>query len=439
MRDFDQLRAFRGDLPGPSQAEVRSARARLASEIAGQQSKRIAPGRHRAAFAVVLCLATAVIGTTATVLLTGSASESQPAYAAEVVRFAESTPLLLLEGPGWRVENVYEAAPGPFQPRGSNGEGSMEFITGKPIPDEAIHVTDAGPPERVPGKPFPVHNKVRESGMLPPSVRQRKVELRWFHGSLSDSLEAAHETPHPHGQNWIKLPVLGTTATVDTRAEWFVNQGGPGNRQMTALWAENGYVLELRAAVPSLAAFEERLGWLNRVDSEAWLDAMPPSVVKAADHVAVVREMLRGIPLPHGFKPSLVPNEGITTSRAQVSAGVVSTVACLWFRQWGEARRDGDREAVAEAEKAMATSKHWPILRQQAGEPRAGTPLIWQLAEAMPSGMLERGPHRWRLLPQAEALGCARWGIPVLPWKQRRQQERQQSLGATASAAPSRG
>jgi hypothetical protein len=28
------------------------------------------------------------------------------------------------------------------------------------------------------------------------------------------------------------------------------------------------------------------------------------------------------------------------------------------------------------------------------------------------------------LLPRAEGLGCARWGLPVLPWKQRRQSER---------------
>jgi hypothetical protein len=48
------------------------------------------------------------------VILAGGASEHPSrAYGAELVRFAESTPLLLLEGPGWRVQNVYEAAHGP--------------------------------------------------------------------------------------------------------------------------------------------------------------------------------------------------------------------------------------------------------------------------------------------------------------------------------------
>lgn len=192
---------------------------------------------------------------------------------------------------------------------------------------------------------------------------------------------------------------------------------------MTAYWSEGGYLLELRAAVPDLAGFEERLEWLASVDSGTWLDAMPAKVVKAADHDATVQRILRGIPLPGDFKPSLIPDAGLTTNRDQVAAAVTNTVSCLWFLQWGEARRAGDRAERLEAERAMATSRHWPVLRQLAGE--GGPPLlIWELAAAMPSGILERGPHRWRLLPHAEALGCARLGLPLLPSKQRRQRER---------------
>jgi hypothetical protein len=239
----------------------------------------------------------------------------------------------------------------------------------------------------------------------------------------------AHEMAHPHGRHWIKLPVLDTTADVDTRAEFFVNQGGAGNRQMTALWSEGGYVLEMTAAVPDLPAFEERLGWLSRVDSQTWLDAMPAKVVKAADHDAAVREMLRGIPVPDGFRPSQIPDEGLTTNRYQVGASVTGIVSCLWFRQWGEAHRTGDRAAEIEAEKAMATSRNWPILREMAKD--GGYPVtVWELAKDMPSG---RGKRGWRLLPQAESLGCARWGMPVLPWKQRLQRERRDQESAAAS------
>jgi hypothetical protein len=259
--------------------------------------------------------------------------------------------------------------------------------------------------------------------MLPADVRQRRVELFWRRGSLEETIATARRAPHPHGRRWVELPVLGRTASVDTRAEFYVNQGGRGNRQMTAFWSEGGYVLELKAAVPDQAAFEERLGWLTKVDSQTWLDAMPAKVVKAADHDAAVREMLKGIPVPGDFSPSRVPDEGLTTDRYQVGAAVTGTVSCLWFRQWGEARRTGDGRAAAEAERAMATSRHWPILREMAKE-GAYPETIWKLASEMPSGYRIYAGHRWRLLPQAEALGCARWGIPVLPRKQRLQRER---------------
>jgi hypothetical protein len=382
-----------------------------------------APLRRRRSTPLLLSGALALAAAVTIVLLAaGGASESPPAYGAELVRFAESTPLLLLEGPGWRVQDVYEAAHGPYSPEPGRGEGSMEFVTGPAIPYDTVQATCVRQVMSKSGK-FPICTAEHESGMVPASVRQRKVELRWFHGSLADTISTARGAPHPHGQSWTDLPVLDTAAQVDTRAEFYVNQGGPGNRQMTAFWSEGGYVLEMRAAVPDRAAFEERLEWLTRVDSQTWLDAMPAKVVKAADHDAAVREMLKGIPVPAGFEPSQIPDEGLTTNRYQVGATVTGIVSCLWFRQWGEARRTGDAGAEAEAEKAMATSKRWPILREMAKD-GAYPQTIWQLAAAMPSGVWRRGPRTtWRLLPRAEGLGCARWGLPVLPWKQRRQAE----------------
>jgi hypothetical protein len=355
--------------------------------------------------ALALGAATAAVLVAAFFIAAGGSSEqASRAYGAVLVRFAESTPLLLLEGPGWRVQNVSQAE-GPR--RGEGLYGSMEFVTGKPVPYESVRITGTA-------------EKQRAVGMLPPAVRQRRVELSWRQTSLESEIASRRKVPHPHGRREIELPVLDTTATVDTKAEFFVNQGGPGNRQMVALWTEGGYTLELRAAVPNLHAFEERLDWLTKVDSETWLDAMPAKVVKAADHDAAVREMLKGIPVPDTFSPSRVPDEGLTTNRYQVGAAVTGTVSCLWFRQWGEARRAGDKAAEIEAERAMATSTRWPILREMA-EDGGYPPAIWQLAAGMPSGKGKRG---WRLLPQAEALGCARNGIPVLPWKQRLQRER---------------
>jgi hypothetical protein len=366
--------------------------------------------RRRRRFVLALSPAALAVVLAAVLFLAGGGSDRpSPAYAAELVRFAESTPLLLLEGPGWRVQNVSEQGQGVYMPRSSRGAGSMEFVTGPAVSYESGTISANG----------------TVSGMAPKAVRQRKVDLSWHPGKLG--------FPGPVVRRPIKVPVLDTTALVNTRAETAyittktekkrIDWGGPGDRQMVAIWHEGGYTLELRAWVSNLAAFEERLGWLSRVDSETWLDAMPAKVVKAADHDAAVREMLKGIPVPSTFKPSRIPDEGLTTNRYQVGASVTGTVSCLWFRQWGEARRSGNRASAAEAEKAMATAKHWPILHEMAKD-GAYPETVWRLAVAMPSGEWRRG---WRLLPHAEGLGCARWGIPVLPWKQRLQRERRQA------------
>jgi hypothetical protein len=362
--------------------------------------------RHGRRLALATGIALLAAVSAVVVLASGSSQRASRAYGAELVRFAESTPLLLLEGPGWRVQDLNE-----YKSR-EGTDGFMEFVTGKPVPNESFGVTV--------GKNGVVQE---EAGMLPAAVRQRKVELSWHTGKA----EVPTRVPDP-----VRLPVLGTTARVNTHADRIISTtkaghqvfepGKPGDRQMAAIWTEDGYVLELRAAVPDLAAFAERLGWLAKVDSQTWLDAMPAKVVKAADHEGAVREMLKGIPLPRTFKPSRIPDEELTTARSQLAGEVTDTVSCLWFRQWGEARRTGSRAAELEAERAMATAPRWPVVRQLKRE-GGSTETLLKLVKSMPSGVWQFGPHRWRLLPKAEGLGCARLGIPLLPRKMQRQRE----------------
>jgi hypothetical protein len=331
----------------------------------------------------VLCLGTA------------SAAERSP---------TGSSPLLLLEGPGWRIQNTQEN-------RERDGvSGSIEFVTGKPIPYEAIKISgDSQHP--------------RESGMLPASVRQRRVEISWRPGSVKQSIEWLKKTAHPHGRKTAELPVLGTTAYVDERAEFFVNQGGPGNRQMIALWEDGGDIFELRAAVPDLVSFEERLEWLTKADPGTWLKALPTKVVAPARYDATVREALKGIPTPKSFAPARVPNEELVTDRYQVGARTAGTVTCLWLRQWGAARRSGDSASESEAVKAMATSRHWPILRWMTHE-GAYSQVLWEIVKWMPKGYYEWHGHKRDLLAQAEGLGCANYGLPLLPQKIKAQAER---------------
>jgi hypothetical protein len=326
------------------------------------------------------------------------------ALAAQPTGSAKEVPHLLLQGPGWRIQHadVEEERGGLY--------GSIEFVTGKPIPYEAIKIS---------GKPG--HEK--ESGMQPAAERQRRVEVRWRHQDFAEVIANAHAAQHPHGEMWVELPVLGTTAQVDTRAEFWVNQGGPGNREMTAYWQADGLVFELHAAVPDQAAFEERLGWLTEVGEGDWLAALPRTVVPPSQHDTVVAEMLRGIPTPKTFKPARIEDNGLPTARYQVGADVTGTVSCLWLRQWGAARRSGDKAAAAEAVRAMGTSKHWKVLHEMDTEGDYPE-VLWEIAEAMPSGVWTWAGKTHRLLPHAEGLGCARRGLPLTAKKMKLQRER---------------
>jgi hypothetical protein len=378
--------------------ELRVADAGLLPRPHRRRPRNLALAGGAAALAVVVALVIVLAGGS------GGSGGPAPAYGADLVRFAESSPLLLLEGPGWRVQHVSQSK------TREGTDGSMEFVTGKAVPYESIEI---------------LGNEKRETekGMFPPSIRQRQVELRWSHESLTQAVEMQRGSPHPHGQRWVKLPVLGTTAVVDTRAEFYANQGGPGNREMVALWSEGGWTLSLKAAVKDQAAFEERLDWLTKVSSQEWLEAMPAAVVKAADFHGTVREMIKGIPLPKTFSLSRVPDEGLTTNREQIGSQVAGTISCLWLRQWGAAQRSGDAAAAEEATEAMATSRHWKILTDVEST-NGYSPLVWEIAEDMKRGYAEYDGHKRKLLPKAEALDCARMGVPLMARKIMRQRER---------------
>lgn len=375
--------------------EIRAADAGLLPRPHSRGPRNLAFAAGGAALAVVVALVLVLAG--------GGSEAPSRAYGAELIHFAESSPLLLLEGPGWRVQHV-------SQNKTREGtEGSMEFVTGKAIPYEAIEIRGNGKHET-------------ETGMSPPSVRQRRVELSWRDESLKQAIDRQGYSLRPHGRRWVKLSVLDTTAVVDTRAEFFANQGGPRDLTMIAFWAEGGRTLSLKAAVPSQAAFEERLGWLTKVDTQQWLEAMPPAVVKAADFTGTVREMIEGIPLPKTFSISRVPDEGLTTNREQIGSQVAGTISCLWLRQWGAAINSGDTAAAGEAVEAMATSRHWKILTDVEST-NGYSPLVWELADSMKKGYWEFDGHKRRLLPHAEALGCARMGLPLMASKIRRRRE----------------
>ncbi|MCW3017622.1 MAG: hypothetical protein JWO02_4714 [Solirubrobacterales bacterium] len=301
----------------------------------------------------------------------GPGDRSGTVWAAQQVRFAEASPLVLLQAPGWRVEYADEQ---------SAQEGELHFRTG-PTPPRQTTPQFAG-----------------DTGPVPADLTV--AQLNWRGGTL---------------ENWIKdrghdaevsatAPVLGTTAHV-----YQYSGGTPGHRDVTALFRYDGRVLEFRAGAADVTAFKALLATLTRVDTDTWLSAMPPSVVKTTDRDTAIQGMLRGIPVPPGFDTGQIKGADLTKDRYQLGAAVTGLVSCRWLQRWAKARRSGDSAAVDQAVAAMATAKDWPILREMQKEgdyPR----VLWEYADAMRSGQVKGGSFEEGA---SSALGCS--GVQIGP------------------------
>jgi hypothetical protein len=271
-------------------------------------------------------------------------------WAAELVRLAEASPLVMLDAPGWQVVYADEQ---------SAAEGELRFR--------------------------------HESG---------NAALHWRPGALSgwtrDRAASANIST--------TAPVLGTTAHV------YQYEGGrPGHQDITALWRYDGRVLEFRADAADVGTFKVLLAALRRVDTDTWLAAMPASVVKTGDRATVVAGMLRGVAVPPGFDPSTIKGETLTKDRYQLGAAVAGTVACAWFKRWSDARRAGNEAGRRAAIAAMSTAKDWPILAEMA-KSGAYPEVLLAFAEAMPTGNWYGRPLEGDV---DSGLGCPNLGIPL--------------------------
>jgi hypothetical protein len=297
---------------------------------------------------------------------------SGTAWAAEQIRFAEASPLVLLGAPGWRVEYVDEQAA---------NDGEMRFRRGPAPPPQDGTVDVQGS-----SKAFPADTTA--------------ADLNWRGGPIDDRLEdrAASATRST------TAPVLGTTARV------YQYEGGtPGHRDITALFRYDGRVLEFRAGAADIEAFTVLLATLKRVDTDTWLSALPASAVKNADRGSVIDEMLKGVQVPPGFSPDDIRGDDLTQDRYQLGAMVAGTVACRWFKRWSDARAANDRAKEREAVAALAGAREWPILKEM-GKQGGYPSVLFELAAAMPSGEWYGRP----LLGDVEpALGCEARGVKL--------------------------
>jgi hypothetical protein len=379
--DLDALLASANPLDAPHAAALPLAdaqdelcRALLAQEPATDPPASRAPrSRWRLVPRVALAVLVLFAGSMAVLSLGKSGDNGGgTVWAAELVRLAEASPLVLLDAPGWQVVYADEQ---------SAQEGELHFSLGPPVPP-------------------PAQGAASVDAMKQTDVPTTTAALNWRPGPLSDWTRDRAASANIS----TTAPVLGTTAHVYQYAG-----GRPGHQDITALWRYDGRVLEFRAGAADVAAFKTLLAALRRVDTDTWLSAMPDSVVKTGDRATVIAGMLRGVTVPPGFDPSTIKGETLTKDRYQLGAAVAGTVACTWFKRWSDAHRAGDAAGQHEAIAAMRTAKDWPILAEMA-KSGAYPEVLLGYVKAMPTGKWYGRPLEGDV---DSGLGCPELGVPL--------------------------
>ena len=255
---------------------------------------------------------------------------SSSAYAAPLVEFARSSPQLLVTEPGWNVTSAHEYG---------HSEGEMTFVNG-----------------------------------------DRKAELHWRAGSYQ---EWADDRAAGAGMT-TQRAVRGQQAQITRQF---------GTNDFAALWPENGQTIEFRSVASDLAQFERLVDSLRRVDVDAWLSAMPRSVIQSFDQGNAARRMLADVALPVGFDTTAALADTGLKDRYYLGYQVITPVVCAWINQWVTATHEGDQAAAQQAVDALASSRNWAILnemRSQGGFPR----VVWKYADGVAAGGTTRDGHK---------------------------------------------
>ncbi len=302
--------------------------------------------RMRRRLAIVGLAAAAATAVTVGLVNTGGTdparNSSNSAYAEELVAVAEEAPRLLITADGWSITRANEFG-------AENGE--LEFTNGDQV-----------------------------------------VTLFWRPGEThADYLaDRAHEND-----------ALGDILVAGDRAQLFQYRA---TDSFAALWIDGDHSVELRWDQSNEADFRTLAATIEEVDVEAWLDAMPASVITPAERDSAVVDVSAGIPVPPGFDMTVFESAGVS-DRYQLGAQVTGAVACAWLDIWVDAEASGDPVAMAQAAEAMATSRSWPILLEMDAEGYFPE-VLWRYADAVAAGGVSAIGLDVRARDYEPALGC---------------------------------
>jgi hypothetical protein len=259
---------------------------------------------RRSTVVLVAAAAAVAVALTGVFFPRGNPAAPVSAYGAEFRAVTDATPRLVIDDPAWKIVDI---------PVFTADEGEIKFGRDK-----------------------------------------QRLQVNWYPASLyAGYLQGTKDPGRPaHGSPIEALGQKGTMFQVGTSTD------------LTAYLPPKGrHFLMIRGDVGSVAAYRSLLAKLKTVDTEAWLDAMPDTIVKQSDAPRVIDEMLADVPIPAGFDrtPFL---KILVLARYQFGAKVTEAVACGWFEQWAAAKKAGDTAKMAKATAVMQGSRNWKILQE---------------------------------------------------------------------------
>jgi hypothetical protein len=299
----------------------------------------------------------------------GGGGGPTPAFAASLVRFANTTPRLLLQLPGWRVNFVTQYG---------RGAAEMHFID----------------------RP---HNETRGATSEEKALDRYPVQLNWapVTGKFEQAFRAhdgntgGGETGLPEEPlladlpGGIGLPSSGMkSANIPTGLgvpiKWLYYEGHSKHQiGVNAYTFYDHLLIRISLSAPNMAGVRAILAGLRQVNVNTWLRAMPASVIKDVESGAAIKQLLEGIPLPPGLDASKIPGVHDTQTKYYLGTDLAGAVACTWFADWDRARAAGDHAAEQRAVTAMSTARSWPLFRWMSRQGQWPSLVIYPLADAM--------------------------------------------------------
>jgi hypothetical protein len=241
--------------------------------------------RRRYLRPAVLAAAAVVVTAVALGITLIRPSTSESAYGAELVRFAENSPRLLVGVDGWRVTRADEE---------DERTGEMSFNAGT-----------------------------------------QSLDIFWVGGATSKDSDKFDMTPAGY-------------AEIDGSRAYVGYYGTGDDKEFEAIWSVDDQALDARGAFPTKADFLAVATTLHRVDVDTWLSALPASVIDPASRAATVERMLADVPQPAGFDLSDLTISAQVSDRYQLGAKVIGAVSCAWIHQWAHGTA-AERQAASEA------------------------------------------------------------------------------------------